>query len=128
VHDRVPNDSVLRTLVGATQHSPKHAGAHDTDEIEPAVHVITLDRDAHIDILLASQLTAGVTQQLAQRYDLRLTLPNPDDATTWAGDVVLCARQGLTSLAWLANATRQARRRQQRVRAVVLWSRHAASV
>ncbi len=145
---------------------------HTADEVrdglvnvEDAVHVVTLDRDAHIDVLLtevprpdrpglfgrrraavvppvrpvrhrvpapeAVRATAGAgrvqddaLRALAMRYDLRLHVLDAD-AEEWppAADVIICARQGATSLAWLTRVAQHTRSRQQRVRAVVVWSR-----
>lgn len=121
---------------------------------EEAVHVVKLDRDAHIDVLLAgvsaarrprvraevpaiagarrdtgeyrSESVSAVAelQRAEHRYDIRLHLVDPT-STEWpaARDIILCARQGSTPLAWLANAMQRAKANEQRVRAVVVWGR-----
>ena len=89
---------------------------------EENVRVIMLDRDAHIDLLPFD--VASVFPDVADRYDLQLMLSDTDDvAISDARDVIICTRQGVTSLVWLRRATGRARSRQQRVRAVVLWQR-----
>lgn len=89
---------------------------------EENVRVIMLDRDAHIDLLPFD--VASVFPDVAHRYDLQLMLSDIDDvAISDARDVIICTRQGVTSLVWLRRATGRARSRQQRVRAVVLWQR-----
>lgn len=109
---------LLRTPVGPT--SDAHGGrtATTTD-----VHAITLDRDARIDVLFAG---AGdmMGSTLMTRYDLRIYLASGGRAATTAPrDVIVCARRGVTTLAWLAHAIAETKSRQQRVRAVVVWNR-----
>lgn len=134
VRETAPRGGVLASLIGANRRVAR-AGTLATDvddELANAVQVVTLDRDAHIDVMPATAFalephTDGALW-LAQRYDLQLILPpssgerdtSSDDTVR---DVVLCARRGATPLAWLASAAARARVRQQRVRAVVLWSR-----
>ena len=89
---------------------------------EENVRVIMLDRDAHIDLLPFD--VASVFPHVEHRYDLQLMLSDIDDVViSDARDVIICTRQGVTSLVWLRRATGRARSRQQRVRAVVLWQR-----
>ena len=89
---------------------------------EENVRVLMLDRDAHIDLLPID--VASLFPDVADRYDLQLVLSNTDDVVpSDARDVIICTRQGATSLEWLRRAASRARSRQQRVRAVVLWQR-----
>ncbi len=113
-----------RPAMTAARYGPTPPGA--------SIHVVRLDRDAHIDVRLAGgdgtapNDAAAQEHQLALRYDLRLHLADGAAnaaATTAARDVILCVRQGSTPLRWLSRATKEARRRQQRVRGIVLWSR-----
>lgn len=131
---------------------------------EDAVHVVTLDRDAHIDVLVAVAAALPATgffrrrrppvvpavrpsarvtpialpgrepqsprppedllRQFETRYDLRLHLPDAEsDVLPAARDVIICVRQGSTSLAWLSRVVQHTRARQQRLRIAVLWSR-----
>jgi len=133
---------------------------------EEAVHVVTLDRDAHIDVLLADTLRPEETgffrrrrraavppvrtprrpspspgpassgdvnatadperaamQALATRYDLRLHLVGEAEGWAPARDVIICTRQGVTALSWLARAVHHTRSRQQRIRTVIVWER-----
>ncbi|MEQ1691609.1 MAG: hypothetical protein ABMA00_10005 [Gemmatimonas sp.] len=119
--------------VGSRNHAPTASTA--TRQPDDGVHVIPLGRDARIDVQLAESGTGPHetrterTRDLAERYDLRIYLPDAEqDAGDGASDVILCVRQGKTPLAWLSQATQRARRRQQRVRAVVLWSRDVSAV
>ena len=137
--------------------SPKHtrddvlAGRANPDE---AVHVVMLDPDTRIDTMVAGSSPVRTRRtprkatnalaatrapdapdrdealhRLEQRYDLRLYLTDPS-TIAWSPvrDVVLCARQGSTPLLWLSRTTQHLRSRQQRVRAVVLWSRDLPTV
>ena len=114
-----------RPAMTAARYGPTPPGA--------SIHVVRLDRDAHIDVRLAGgdgtapNDAAAQEHQLALRYDLRLHLADgaADAAATAGGgrDVILCVCQGSTPLRWLSRATKEARRRQQRVRGIVLWNR-----
>ena len=109
---------LLRTPAGPSRDARPGRSASTTD-----VHAITLDRDARIDVLFAG---AGDTlgSTLMTRYDLRIYLAAGQRAATTAPhDVIVCARRGMTTLAWLAHAIADTKSRQQRVRAVVLWNR-----
>lgn len=88
------------------------------------LHELTLERDERIDVLFADANTDQFSN-VARRYDLRLHVVNRGaaDALTTLHDVVLCVRQGHSTVAWLTRATEHARRRNQRIRGVVLWSR-----
>lgn len=88
------------------------------------IHELTLDRDERIDVVFADAI-GGQFSAIARRYDLRLHVVNRGaaDALTPLRDVVLCVRQGHSTLAWLTRATEHARKREQRIRAVVLWTR-----
>lgn len=88
------------------------------------IHELTLERDERIDVMFADAI-GGQFSVVARRYDLRLHVVNRGaaDALTPLRDVVLCVRQGHSTLAWLSRATDHARKREQRIRAVVLWSR-----
>lgn len=116
---------------------------------EEAVHVVPLDRDAHIDVLLAptdhaaaldasdDEATADraavarvdaatwtAVREWGEQYDLRLDLVDARMSSADApSDLIVCVRQGATSLRWLARVIRQAGLRQQRVRAVLVWGR-----
>lgn len=126
VVDDPSRSPVLARLLRATSREALARDRAGTTRTDDAMHVITLDRDAHFDVCLVRS-AEGDTEQRAEldaRYDLRLYLSATDDGTTSnARDVILCVRQGATPLAWLSRATLEARRRDQRVRAVVLWSR-----
>lgn len=88
------------------------------------IHELTLDRDERIDVMFADAI-GGEFTTIARRYDLRLHVVNRGaaEALTPLRDVVLCVRQGHSTLSWLTRATEHARKRDQRIRAVVLWSR-----
>lgn len=118
------HDSVLPSVVGATRRA-KHADSADV--ADAALHELTIDRDTHIDVLLSPPPTETARDRLLDRYDLRLALPvEPGESRTesWAPsrDVVLVARRGATALSWLIDGVRRAQAREQRIRAVVLWS------
>jgi hypothetical protein len=109
---------LLRTPLGPARDAQAGRTATTSD-----VQVVTLDRDARIDVLFAGAGTlAGST--LMTRYDLRIYLASGGRAATTAPrDVIVCARRGVTTLAWLSHAIAETKSRQQRVRAVVLWNR-----
>jgi hypothetical protein len=114
-------DSVLPAVVGAA----KRANVTDAAELaDAALHELLIDRDTHIDVLLAPPPSDTARERLLDRYDLRFALPVAQ-GDTWAPsrDVVLVARRGATTLSWLTDGVRRAHSRQQRIRAVVLWSR-----
>ncbi len=134
-------------------HLLRAAPEHSRDDVvagrvkpEDALHVVTLDRDTHIDAMVAgsppphARRTARVVpaaveipdpkasdealHRFEQRYDLRLYLTDPSSgAAAPVRDVVLCVRQGATPLTWLSRVSLHLRNRKQRVRAVVVWSR-----
>ncbi len=179
-------------VVEATRHRPLLARLvnakvrHTIEDVcagrvspDDAVHVVTLDRDARIDVLVAALPPAGrsglfrrrpapsvpsvrsspraaganasanagpaaggrglgvdrdgrrdeALRSVAAQYDLVLQLPAADgDEWPAARDVIVCARQGSTPLAWLVGAAEQAQSRRQRLRAVVMWSRDMPTV
>ncbi|MCC6244948.1 MAG: hypothetical protein IT353_19040 [Gemmatimonadaceae bacterium] len=101
--------------------------------LEEVAYAVTLDRDARIDVLFAGDGDAYL-RELEARYDLRIHLletpsgrsgvaPVPAPTPSASQDLVVCVRRGATSMAWLARVVRDANRRHQRVRAVVLWNR-----
>lgn len=163
-------ESRIALVIETTNHAPVlghllHTGTRQTlDDIrtggasaEDALHVVMLDRDAHVDVLLAGSISsrprsratrseapaiAGArrrdrsdseppvsiveeVRRLESRYDIRLHLVDSTDANEWppARDLIVCARQGATPLAWLSHTMRRAADQQQRVRAVLVWSR-----
>jgi hypothetical protein len=63
-------------------------------------------------------------QRLAAHHDLAVFVTDHDldEQVPRDTDVVLCARLGVTTLAWLSRTVRQLEDRGRRVRAVVLWS------
>jgi hypothetical protein len=114
---------LLRTPVGPSSDARPNRTASTTD-----VHAITLDRDARIDVLFAGTGEPHGSS-LVTRYDLRIYLATgPRAATTTPHDVIVCARPGHTTLAWLSQAMADTKSRQQRVRAVVLWNRERPRV
>ena len=102
---------------------------------------LAIGRDTFIDIVLPRRVRSRHTgrdlgapadaaaladdlQQLTAHHDLAVfvtdhDLDEPLPADT---DVVLCARPGVTTLAWLSRTMQQLEDRGRRVRAVVLWS------
>lgn len=133
----VVEDSARTPVLARLLHLPARpamtASRRGPARSDDSIHVVTLDRDAHVDVRLSARAGAShdsaTTRQMPEmdsRYDLQLHLTDADDEARMADaprDVILCVRQGTTPLAWLSRVTRQARRRQQRVRGVVLWSR-----
>ena len=102
---------------------------------------LAIGRDAFIDIVLPRRVRSrqtgrdvGVTRdaasmaddlrRLAAHHDLAVYLTDHDldQHAPLETDVVLCARLGVTTLAWLSHTMRQLEDRGRRVRAVVLWS------
>lgn len=101
--------------------------------LEEVVYAVTLDRDARIDVCFAGEGDA-YARELEARYDLRVHLvetptnrsaesPGASAPPSASQDLIVCVRRGATSMAWLARVVRDANRRHQRVRAVVLWNR-----
>jgi hypothetical protein len=119
---------------------------------EEAVHVVRLDGDTHFDAIVAGspelrrplrerraprpvatmpedEETMEAMLRFEQRYDLRLYLTDPANrGRSRIRDVILCVRQGSTPLLWLSRITQYLRNRDQRVRAVVVWSRDLPTV
>jgi hypothetical protein len=113
-------------LARALRNSLRALASVSSGHADAAVQTVTLDRDRRIDVLLASA-RAPEWRELQDRYDLIVHINEAAGEVTSENpamrDVILCARQGASPLAWLARATHHARRRDQRIRAVVLWSR-----
>ncbi len=102
---------------------------------------LAIGRDTFIDIVLPRRVrarhsgrelemghdAAAMANELrlvAAHHDLAVYVTDHDldQLVPWDTDVVLCARPGITSLAWLSRTMRQLEARGRRVRAVVLWS------
>jgi len=102
---------------------------------------LAIGRDTFIDIVLPRRVRSrqtgadlGVTreaasmvdelQRLAAHHDLAVYVTDHDldQYLPLETDVVLCARVGVTTLAWLSRTLQQLEDRGRRVRAVVLWS------
>lgn len=110
VVDTTRKHSVLARFVGV---------AHDR-----GVHEVWLDRDQRIDMYFAG-LGPDNSPDLGGRHDLRLHVMERGsvvDDPVAVPEVILCVRQGHTSLAWLERYAERAHRRDQRIRAVVLWT------
>jgi hypothetical protein len=106
-----------------------------------APRALAIGRDTFIDIVLPRRVRSrhtghdlGATpdtasmvddlQRVVKHHDLAVFVTDHDlDQQVPADtDVVLCARPGVTTLAWLSRTMRQLEDRGRRVRAVVLWS------
>lgn len=102
---------------------------------------LAIGRDTFIDIVLPRRVRSRQTgrdprvahdaasivddlQRLAVHHDLAVYVTDHDlnQQVPLETDVVLCARPGVTPLAWLSQTIRQLEDRGRRVRAVVLWS------
>ncbi len=102
---------------------------------------LAIGRDTFIDIVLPRRVRSRQTgrdlgvardaasivddlQRLAVHHDLAVYVTDHDlnQHVPLETDVVLCARPGVTTLAWLSHTMRQLEDRGRRVRAVVLWS------
>lgn len=152
VVERAVTTSPLSALLGATPRFTLGDVRAGRARAEEAVHVVPLDRDAHIDVLLAptdhaaaldasaddasadrasaalvDAATWTAVREWGEQYDLRLDLVDARASSADApADLLVCVRQGATSLRWLARVIRQAGLRQQRVRAVLVWGRDAS--
>lgn len=151
VVERAVTTPSLSALLGATPRFTLGDVRAGRARAEEAVHVVPLDRDAHIDVLLASPERAAAdapdsdasadrastapvdaatwtaVREWGEQYDLRLDLVDARVSSADApADLIVCVRQGATSLRWLARVIRQAGLRQQRVRAVLVWGRDAS--
>ncbi|MBL0170865.1 MAG: hypothetical protein IPP90_09070 [Gemmatimonadaceae bacterium] len=131
VVEQAGRSPVLARLLRVKSRSGSSLSADGNATAANPVHVVTLDPDTQIHVQCAGRdpFPHGRSTEPAlpgaEQYDLRLNLLElEDEVSPVAPDVILCVRQCATPLAWLARATRQARHRQQRVRAVVLWSRN----
>ena len=128
-HDTVPNAAAD----AATEHS-----VHSRWD---APRSLAIGRDTFIDIVLPRRVRSRQTgrdlgvardaasivddlQRLAVHHDLAVYVTDHDlnQHVPLETDVVLCARPGVTTLAWLSHTMRQLEDRGRRVRAVVLWS------
>ena len=106
-----------------------------------APRALAIGRDTFIDIVLPRRVRSRQTgqepaaapdaesamddlQRLAAHHDLAVYITDHDldQHVPSDTDVVLCARPGVTTLAWLSLTMRQLEDRGRRVRAVVLWS------
>ncbi len=106
-----------------------------------APRALAIGRDTYIDLVLprlvrswhsgrdrgAPPDAASVVddlQRLTAHHDLAVFVTDHDldQQLPSQTDVVLCARPGVTTLAWLSRTMRQLEDRGRRVRAVVLWS------
>lgn len=102
---------------------------------------LAIGRDTFIDIVLPRRVRSRHTgrahglpsdavsmvdelQRVAKHHDLAVFVTDHDldQQVPPDTDVVLCARPGVTTLAWLSRTMRQLEDRGRRVRAVVLWS------
>ena len=102
---------------------------------------LAIGRDTFIDIVLPRRVRSQHTgrevgvpsdsasmvdelQRVAKHHDLAVFITDHDleQQVPPDTDVVLCARPGVTTLAWLSRTMRQLEDRGRRVRAVVLWS------
>ena len=106
-----------------------------------APRALAIGRDTFIDIVLPRRVRSRQAghepatapdavsamddlQRLAAHHDLAVYITDHDldQQVPSETDVVLCARPGVTTLAWLSLTMRQLEDRGRRVRAVVLWS------
>ena len=106
-----------------------------------APRALAIGRDTCIDIVLPRRVRSRHTgrdlsalpdaasladdlQQLTAHHDFAVFVTDHelDEPLPAATDVVLCARPGVTTLAWLSRTMQQLEDRGRRVRAVVLWS------
>jgi hypothetical protein len=125
--------SALAPASGSTAESPVPARWD-------APRALGIGRDTGIDIVLPRRVRSPRTggdlsalqhaasladdlQRLTAHHDFAVFVTDHelDDALPAATDVVLCARPGVTTLAWLSRTMQQLEDRGRRVRAVVLW-------
>lgn len=125
--------SATRAASGATEAS-EHARWD-------APRSLAIGRDTFIDIVLPRRVRSRHTgrdlgvppdaasivddlQRVAKHHDLAVFVTDHDldQQVPPDTDVVLCARPGVTTLAWLSRTMQQLEDRGRRVRAVVLWS------
>lgn len=102
---------------------------------------VPLGRDASVDLVLprrsryderrraahssaATDDAAAILAPLLRQYDFVVFVTDAHEAPSVPpdADLVLCARLGVTSLAWVSRAIRYAEASQRRIRAVVLWA------
>ncbi len=117
------------------------ATEHSVHSRWDAPRSLAIGRDTFIDIVLPRRVRSRQTgrdlgvvrdaasivddlQRLAVHHDLAVYVTDHDlnQHVPLETDVVLCARPGVTTLAWLSHTMRQLEDRGRRVRAVVLWS------
>ncbi len=113
-------NAILDAVTRAARRSRRDA-AHETDAAD-APRELLLDGDTRLDVLLTEPSVTVDRVRLFAPYDLRLGLPESDGAS-WApaSNLVLVARRGRTSMAWLTSNMARARARDQHVRALVVW-------
>ena len=117
------------------------ATEHSVHSRWDAPRSLAIGRDTFIDLVLPRRVRSRHTgrdlgvardaasivddlQRLAVHHDLAVYVTDHDlhQHVPLETDVVLCARPGVTTLAWLSHTMRQLEDRGRRVRAVVLWS------
>ncbi|WP_373059100.1 hypothetical protein [Gemmatimonas sp.] len=133
--------SLLPTSVLTTASTTDTASDATVRSRWDASRSLAIGRDTFIDIVLPRRVRSrqtgadlGVTheaasmvdelQRLAAHHDLAIYVTDHDldQYLPLETDVVLCARVGVTTLAWLSRTMQQLEDRGRRVRAVVLWS------
>jgi len=107
------------------------------DDAWDATRCMPLGRDASLDLVLsrrtrsdarrrpsADPATAESLGPLVRHYDFVVFVTDAwvVPAMPAGADIVLCARLGVTPLAWITRVVRQAAESQRRIRAVVLWA------
>ena len=117
------------------------ATEHSVHSRWDAPRSLAIGRDTFIDLVLPRRVRSRHTgrdlgvardaasivddlQRLAVHHDLAVYVTDHDlhQHVPLETDVVLCARPGVTTLAWVSHTMRQLEDRGRRVRAVVLWS------
>lgn len=115
--------TVTRMLSGK---SSRAASAKTSEAAPTQVVRRQLGRDLFVDTVSANSLAATSDEllALARDHDFTVIVGNAVEAT---GDVILCARLGVTSVDWLQSKTDEIRQQNKRLRAVLLWAARAPS-
>ncbi|MBC8086488.1 MAG: hypothetical protein H7Z40_04430 [Phycisphaerae bacterium] len=137
VDTSAPDAVVSRMLNGAKPKSRKETGSSgrigEAGALRSPLERVRVGRDLFIDIVSLHGASSAELQVLTHEHDFTVVVRSAfrdllPDETKVATDVILCVRVGVTSLAWIAEKSAQAREHNQRLRAVLLWSTKAPSI
>lgn len=114
---------------------------HGKAELREVITEIPMGRDVSVDVLFPGTPTGNAladaahfgtndeVRRVAARYDLTVIAgESPAELGDTPQDIIVCARLGVTTLAWLGQVAVQARGAKHRLRAVLLWAADTPTV